>query len=563
MRKQPLTMRVVQWSARHPWTAITSWTAFVALCFAVGTLVGTHNATSADYRVGEAGRAEAIADAGGLTPPAIEKILITSAHGPLDITTADTAAAQVGRRMATLPAVSTVDPAVHSPGNKAVMVAVTVKGDARDAGKVVGSLLDQTSAVQAQYPGLTIAETGNASVSHGLDAQRGSDLLLSEEITLPITLIILLLVFGSVLAAGIPVLLALLSIVGAMGLYAIATHVFPDAGVGDQLIVLMGMAVGVDYSLFYIRREREERQRSGGTISPEAAVRLAAATAGRAILMSGFAVLITAACLFLADDVIFTSLAVGTMIVVLVSVVSSLTVLPALLVKLGGRVDRRRVRSDESRLWAALLRPAMRRPVVTLTVATLAMLACAVPALHLRLGTPSDDGFSRSVVELRTGDQLAALFPAQRAANLVAIHDNSGDIRTTLTHLNDLVLRDPRFAEHVSGKIRVAADGRTGTLQVFTSYPVSSPEALTALARLRDTLVPEALRGDYGVSGDVARNIDYVSHENQRLPWVLGGVLLVTLLMMLVIFRSLVIAAIGVLCNLLSAAAAFGALVGV
>ncbi|MGO4427985.1 MMPL family transporter, partial [Streptomyces sp. MCAF7] len=173
------------------------------------------------------------------------------------------------------------------------------------------------------------------------------DLALSEAITLPITLITLLIVFGSVVMALVPLLLALSSIAAAIGLSMVASHLSPDVGVGTNVILLIGLAVGVDYTLFYLKREREERARSGGRLSAEALVELAAATSGRAVVMSGLAVVASTATLYLASDVIFSSLATGTIVVVLVAVASSLTALPALLVVLGKRAERRARRRAE------------------------------------------------------------------------------------------------------------------------------------------------------------------------------------------------------------------------
>lgn len=215
-----------------------------------------------------------------------------------------------------------------------------------------------------------------------MDGQRSDDLLLSEGLTLPLTLLTLLIVFGSVTMAAVPLLLAVTSIVAAMGLAMLASHLSPDAGVGNNVILLIGMAVGVDYTLFYLKREREERARSGGRLSSEALVELAAATSGRAVVVSGLAVIVSTATLYLVGDVIFASLATGTVVVVLVAVLSSLTVLPALLVKLGKRAERRaasrrpgsraalraerraaRARAKgDGRVWQALMRPASRLP---------------------------------------------------------------------------------------------------------------------------------------------------------------------------------------------------------
>ena len=174
-----------------------------------------------------------------------------------------------------------------------LLVEAALKGEERDAKDKVDALVAQTEAVQKANPGLLLEETGSPSISKGVDKQRGEDLALSEAITLPVTLITLLIVFGSVTMAGVPLLLALSSIAAAVGLSMVVSHVFPDTGVGTNLILMIGLAVGVDYTLFYLKREREERARSQGTLSSEALVELAAATSGRAVVVSGLAVVVS------------------------------------------------------------------------------------------------------------------------------------------------------------------------------------------------------------------------------------------------------------------------------
>ncbi len=265
--------------------------------------------------------------------------------------------------MRTLPEVAHASDPVRSPEGSAVRVTVTLVGDAEDAKAAVPALLARTAASQADHPGLTIAQTGDASVSVGVNEKQGRDLARAEMISLPVTILILFVVFGAVLAAGIPVLLALSAVAGSIGLYGLASWLFPDAGgAATSVVFLLGMAVGVDYSLFYLKRAREERARSGGTITHAAAVELAAATSGRSIWFSGLAVIVSLAGLYLVDDVIFSSIATGGILVVAVAMASSLTVLPAMLTAFGPRLGRAQARGA-GRMWPTILRPAVQRPV--------------------------------------------------------------------------------------------------------------------------------------------------------------------------------------------------------
>ncbi|MFI6279549.1 MMPL family transporter [Streptomyces sp. NPDC050988] len=579
-----LTVRAARWSALHPWRAIVGWLVFVVLCLGLGSAVGVNSAKTADYRVGEAGRAEAIAAEGQLERRSTEQVLISARPGALDRTAARTAveaaAKDLTARFERLPEVESVAEPVLSGDGGILLVEAALKGEERDAKDKVDALVAQTGAVQKANPGLLLEETGSPSISKGVDKQRGDDLALSEAITLPVTLITLLIVFGSVTMAGVPLLLALSSIAAAVGLSMVVSHISPDTGVGTNLILMIGLAVGVDYTLFYLKREREERARSQGKLSPEALVELAAATSGRAVVVSGLAVVVSTATLYLASDVIFSSLATGTIVVVLVAVLSSLTVLPALLVKLGRRAERRDRRRAErgkpvrnrtrgesgGRVWAALLRPANRHPVATLCVSVLALLALAAPLAGLRITEMSRDTHSREIPAMQVYDRLNEAFPERRVTHDIVVRADAGrsaEVTAALSKLAELAHTDPLFTD--AERIRTSDDRRVSVLELKVPYLGNSDEAYDSLDQLRGEYVPATVGriegAEYGVSGDVARYSDYPAHQNSKLPLVLGALLLVTFAMTLYAFRSVVLALLGVVLNLLSAAAALGLLV--
>ncbi|WP_222106250.1 MMPL family transporter [Catellatospora sichuanensis] len=578
-----ITVRMARWSATHPWRAIVGWSLFVAVCLGVGLSVGTNQAAGRDFWIGEAGRAESIATQGDVMRPPVEKILISATgDGGWNAAEADRAAADVARRMSALPEVAAVAEPVRSADGSAVMVAVTMAGDVAQAKQHITPLLEQTAAAQAAHRGVAIKQTGEVSISKGVNDQLGSDLARAEAFTLPVTLLILFMVFGTLLAAGVPVLLALSSIAAAVGLYGLASYVFPDAGGAVVSVILMlGMAVGVDYSLFYLKRAREERERAGGRISHAAAVELAAVTSGRAIVVSGFAVIVSLVGLYLAHDVIFSSIATGSIIVVAVAMASSLTVLPALLAKLGHRVDGRRAvphspstpadgvemtAGRRARWWPALLRPAMRHPVATLLAGTAVMITLAIPALSMKLNVEGRETFPKSIPAVDAYDRLIAAFPAEGVAHMVAVRADGagpGEIDAALRRLAAAAERDPLFTG--TAVTRISTDGRIGVLDLAIAHPASSEQAEQSLRRLRTDLVPSTVGGiagaAYAVSGEPARGLDYSAHQASRLPWVVGFVLLATFVMMTAAFGSIVIGLLGVLLNLLSAAAAWGALV--
>ncbi|MFH8764399.1 MMPL family transporter [Streptomyces althioticus] len=575
-----ISVRMARWSAHHPWRAIAGWLVFVVLCLAVGAALGTNSAKTADYRVGEAGRAEALAAEGHLERRPTEQVLISSRSGALDRRAAEAAAAELSARMERLPDVADVAAPLASEDRTVLLVEVALKGEERDAKDKVDALVEQTEAVQRHHPGLLLEETGSPSISKGVDRQRSDDLALSEAITLPVTLVTLLVVFGSVTMAGVPMLLALSSIAAAVGLSMAASHLSPDAGVGTNVILMIGLAVGVDYTLFYLKREREERARSGGRLSPEALVELAAATSGRAVVVSGIAVVASTATLYLAGDVIFASLATGTIVVVLVAVASSLTALPALLVKLGQRAERRTRRRAErgkpsrgtgsrdggDRVWSALLRPAARHPLATLCCSVLGLLALVAPLAGLKITEMSRDTHSRDIPAMQAYDRLNVAFPEQRVTHQVVVRADaarSAEVVSALREVGRRAADDPLFTD--ARRIRSSPDHRTTALELKVPYLGNSDEAYDSLDRLRDTYLPATVGridgAEHGVTGDVARYADYPAHQNGKLPLVLGALLLVTFAMTVYAFRSVVLGLIGVALNLLSAAAALGLLV--
>ncbi|MFD7125019.1 MMPL family transporter [Streptomyces anulatus] len=615
-----LPVRMARWSARHAGRAIAGWFAFVVLCLVAGIALGTNEATTEDFWVGEAGRAEATATEGGLERSPTERIMIRARSGELDMAAAGAAAQDVTERMRDLPEVESVAAPVRSKDGEVLLVSVVLNGPELEGKKNVVPLLEQTAAVGADHPHLVVEETGSPAISKGVNDQRDEDLALSERISLPVTVITLLIVFGSVIMAGVPLLLALSSIAAAIGLSMVASHVMPDAGVGTNLILLIGLAVGVDYTLFYLKREREERARADGRLGPEALVELAAATAGRAIVISGLAVIVSTATLYLATDVIFSSLATGTILVVAVAVASSLTVLPALLVVIGRRADRlaprraaRRARRgkparsgkpETGRVFGALLRPARTRPALTLCLSVLVMLGLAVPALGLKLIDPGKDTFSRDIPAMRVYDRLTESFPELFVTHEVVTRstpERAAQVKRALEDLGRRAQADPLFArapkeaegtqdaqdaqDAQDGKgatspenptnprnpalseptVRTSADGRISVLELSVPHPAPSAEAIESLTRLRQDHIPATvgrLSGvETAVSGDVARGRDYVSHESDKLPLVLGFLLLMTFLMTAWAFRSVVLGAIGVVLNLLSAGASLGLLV--
>lgn len=575
MRRKPATVRIARWSATHPWSAIGLWVVFVALCLFLGGAAGTQRISDAESGVGESGRAGRITASGHFPEKPEENVLITAADGGrLDTATARRAAAELAGRMKALPEVESVGSALPSPDGTALLLPVTMRGDTEDADTRVQPLLDASAATERAHEGVRIDQIGTGSTAKGLGETLGEDFRKAELISLPLTLLILLVVFGAIIAAGVPVLLALSCVGAAIGLSALASHVLPETSAVSNVILLMGMAVGVDYSLFHLKREREERRKGASHLD---AIEIAAETSGHTVVVSGTTVIVSMAGLYLAQEATFASLATGSIIVVAVAVLASLTVLPALLAKLGRWVDRPRVpflwrltlRSTESRLWPVLLRPALVRPALTLAVSVGTLLALALPALDLRLKQPGSDDLSRDIPVVRAMDRLTAAFPGKGTVHQVAVRapaERADEVEAALRSLLNRTEGQRLFAHDLAPAVRASADGRVHTVAVGTPHSPRSDGARASLALLR-AWVPEALapvRGAEGaVGGKVAQGVDFTGHLKDRMPWVVGFVLLLTFVTMAVIFRSLAVALSAILLNLLSAAASFGVLVAV
>ncbi|WP_240341036.1 MMPL family transporter [Nocardioides sp. SYSU D00038] len=563
----PLTavpLRAARWSALHPWRAILAWLGLVLVALGLAMVVPTVETTDADYRLGESGRADQLVAEAGLDRPDTEHVLVTDADGDLDQAEATAAAEQVRAGVASLPGVDDVADPQWSPDRSALLVAVQLARDDVD----VAPIQAVTRQVAEDHPGLQVRQTGDVSLDEGIDQQVGDDLKAAEGISLPITLVLMLVAFGALVAAGLPVLLAASSVAATIGVMAPLSHLVPAESTVTSMIVLIGMAVGVDYSLFYLKREREERAAGRTTLD---AVEIAARTSGHSILVSGGAVIASMTGLFVVGGATFNSLAVGSILVVGVAVLGSITVLPALLVKLGRRVDRPRVpllwrlnaRIGRGGLSRRILGPVVRRPGVALLVSGVVVGALAAPALGLRIHAANLDTLPDSIPEVVTMRDLTAAFPVEGASATVVVHADAADRERVVAGLERLRTEAGATGDFVEeGEApESSADGRTTVLRIGMPFDESDERVDEALRDLRSDLVPAALGGlgaEAVVGGGAAESLDTADHQSNRLPLVIGFVLLLTFLMMLATFRSVVVAALSTALNLASVGVSFG-----
>ncbi|TDD60087.1 MMPL family transporter [Kribbella antibiotica] len=572
MARGQITVRAARWSATHPWRAIAMWVAVVIACFAIGSVTGTKK-SEGDGDIGEVTRSEQIVKDGNFADPDVESVLITAPSGTLDQAEAAKVAGVVIQRMRALGGVADVSQPTPSPNKDALIVRVTLKDGEEDAR--VQPLLDTTAQIQQENPQLRIEEVGGLSIGQALEKTLGEDFKRAEIFSLPVTLAILLVAFGALIAASVPLLLALSAVAAAIGLSAAASQLVPAVDAVNSVILLIGMAVGVDYSLFYLRREREERAKGRSHVD---AVEIAAATSGHAVVVSGTAVIISMAGLFLARDVVFSSFAVGSILVVAVAVIGSLTVLPAVLAKLGRWVDKPRIplvwrltaSKAKPRFWPAVLKPALKYPVATLLVAVTALLAVSAPALGMTLKFPGTEDLPRTTPVMQAYDRLTAAFPSTGTSHEVAIKAPANQAPAVQAALAELVQRtksDKLYAQDGLEEPRVSKDGTVTVLEIATPFEGGSQQARDSLTKLRTELMPQTIGkvpgAAYAVGGFVAADVDYAAHTKAKLPLVIGFVLLLTMIVMMVTFRSVVVAITAIVLNLLSAGAAYGVVTAV
>lgn len=563
----PLTtvsMRAARWSATHPWRAILGWIGLVVIAIGLSTVVSTQEASDADYRTGESGVADRWVHEAGLAEPESEQVLVTSADGPLDQAAAETAGARLVDAVGAVDGVADVSEPQWNPDRTAMLVSAQLAKDQDDAAPILAAV----DGVRADFPGLDIRQAGELTLDDAINDRVGEDLSSAEGISLPITLVLMLLAFGALIAAGLPVLLAATSVAATIGISAPVSHLFPAEPTVTSMIVLIGMAVGVDYSLFYLKREREERARGRSTLD---AVEIAAQTSGHSILVSGGAVICAMAGLFLMTDVTFNSLAVGSILVVAIAVLGSITVLPALLARLGRWVDRPRVpllwqlnrRIGQGGISRRLIAPVLRRPVVALLAGTAVVAALAVPALGMKTHSGNLDTLPGDIAEVQTFKAIVEEFPAEGPVAQVVVRAAATDRADVADRLDDLARAavDTGSFREPSEPATVSADGRTTVLELAMPFDESDDEVDEALRLLRDQLVPASVDlpgADVAVGGGAASSLDAQERMADRLPLVIAFVLVLTFLMMVFAFRSIPIAAVSTVLNLASVAVAFG-----
>jgi len=578
--RAPIVERVAGWSARHKKTAVFGWLLLVVAAVLVGQRLGTSNISS--YDPGQSGRAERVLDRPVVQQPAAESVLIQG-RSPGQVYGSDPEIRQAVREVvAALRALPTSAAGIQSPlttkglvSGNSTLVTFNVAGKPDNDDQAVVPALNAVAKIQAHHPELKIGEAGGASVDRAISNSTGNDFRKAEITSVPVSLVLLLVVFGALIAAGIPLLLAGTAVISAISLLAIPGRWLPVDGTTSSIVLLVGMAVGIDYSLFYLRRTREER--AAGRSNAEA-LRIAAHTSGRAIWVSGLTVMIAMAGLFLTGIDVFSGVAIGTILVVGVAVLGSLTFLPAILSMLGKWTDRgripflgkRRTAASESRFWGALARAVVKRPLAWGGIAAIALLALAAPVLRLNLEDPGIHSLPPNVPVVHTLADISQAFPGGPVpAEVVVTSPDGADLGGRQVTAAIAALHGQVAGTHgaIREPISTAMYGHGQVLVVSVPLAGSGTDVTSnnALATLRDHALPATLGKvpgiSYAVAGLTAGNHDFDAQLAKTVPWVFAFVLGLAFILLMASFRSVWIPALSIVLNLLSVGAAYGVMV--
>ncbi|MFF0788830.1 MMPL family transporter [Streptomyces spiralis] len=579
-RVRGFAARAGGWSARHRWAAVGIWVLFVVLAMGLGSVAGRVDVKDSDQLKGETHTAAKIIEDAGIKEPASESVLVQAKDGTTRATDAAFRAAvadvvkAVGATGRVTDVTSPYDTKTISRDGRSALVQFDMRGDAETAGDRVEPVLKAVEGVQKDHSSLRIEEIGGASMSKQYSDAFGDDFQQAEYSAVPVALGILLIAFGALVAALLPVALAVTAIMATMGLMGIVSHLQPMSDTANSVMLLVGMAVGVDYCLFYLRREREERAagRDAGT-----ALRIAAATSGRAIVVSGVTVCVAMAGMLFTGLAEFEAMGLASLMVVAVAMVGSVTVLPALLSLLGERVEkgripflkRRRRGGGESRFWTAVLRGVLAKPVVSVVVAVGALLAVAAPALGMKTSQLTlDQEFGNSLPIVQTYNRVNDAFPggSEPAQVVVKAKDiKAPEVRSALARFKEQAVGSGASRGPVD--VKLYEDRNVAFVSVPLVGGSDFDKAGKSLEKLRDQVRPATLGKVEGVqapiTGQVAGSHDFNDQLIGSVVPVFAFVVVFAFLLMLLSFRSLTVAITSILLNLLSVGAAYGILVAV
>ena len=569
------TGRLARWSATHPWWVVAASVLIVVLAMLAMNAVETKTLEYSGEGEAAVG-ARLIEDKFKIEPPPTEQVVFSNPSLDASDAAFRTTVEELVQQLRALPEVASVasfydtgDSSMVSEDGHVVLARVELKNDDSDG---IDPILEMVRAA-ADTTGFEVGMVGQTSLEKAVSAIVEEDFQRIMMITLVLGLTIMIIAFRAVVAALIPLVLAIGAIFTTIGIATLLSQVVAMDEVYTEVVLLMGMAVGIDYSLFIISRYRGERKAGRSKLD---AIAVASNTTGRAVFCAGVTVVLSLAGLFLTFTSIFTSLAIGAIIVVLIAIVGSLTLLPALLSILGDNINRLRVPiigrdkgAGNGGIWSAIADRVLARPVVFATVVTVALVALAVPIYSLNMGFNSGSNAFHDAVEGKRALQLLEEnFTSGLAAPAFVVVEApdvlSAQVQASVDSLIDNLGQDTQFFPPFDVTVNEAGD--LLYVAVPTVGAIDDEEAEMAVRHLRDNVVPVAFAGSGAqtyVSGATAGTLDFNDHISGTAPYVFAFVLGLSFLLLLVMFRSIVIPVKAIALNLLSVGAAYGVLVAV
>jgi putative drug exporter of the RND superfamily len=568
--------RLTNWSARHPWRTLAAWGVAVLVGIAfTAAFIGDLTTESEVTNNPESEQAyELIGSRIPFNPDEqVSELIIVHTDDP---TVDDVRFERKVTQLADAIRSDTVvvhdfyerhDPGLISEDQKAVLITVGLVGDAE------ADVEDVVDTVQrADEPPFDVSITGEWTVDRDLNQLSQDDLREGElKFGLPVALIVLLLVFGTIVAGLVPVLMAIISIVVALGLTALLGQAFELSIFTVNMLTGMGLALGIDYSLFVISRFREERAQGREHF---ASIDVVSTTAGRAVVFSGLAFVLAMFGMVLVPDTILRSLAAGAILVGIVSVLASMSLLPALLGLIGDRVNALKIpligrsaqagTASEGRMWSAIIGGVMRRPALTATLSVAFLLALSLPVLSLKIGFVGLRTVPDRFVSKQGFDAIERSFGVGTVDEVEVVVDgdvSSPEVARAISRVQGRVAADPAFRRP---ELEILPERRIAVVSALPAGDSRDERVYDAVQRLRETYVPEAFEGSGArvlVTGETAEGLDYFALVRHWLPIVFAFVLGTSFVLLMVAFRSIVVPAKAIVLNLLSVGAAYGLLV--
>ena len=567
------TGRVAGWTARHAWITLGVWLVVLVGAFLIAgnmNVTGEGGVETTDSR-----RASAlIEEATGAEPPAEEFVLVEANDGPIDEELFASVVGSIVAEMRALPIVESVTSfqdgaeTLRTPDGRMALIQVTTTLAQDDDLEEADPVLDVVKNANRDS-GIRVTTIGNMSVERLFGEMADETFQKGEMIGIITALVIMLAVFGAVVAALIPILVAIVAIFTAVGIIAIISQIRELNEFTVIVTTMVGLAVGIDYTLLIVQRFREERDRG---LERYDAITMAGSTASRTVLFSGFAVAIALAGMLIMPDILFKSFGIGTMVVVVTAVAAALTLLPALLGLLGDRVNwltlpiigRRRSPGSGGGFWGAVTGAVTAHPAISVVVTGALLIALAAPVTTLELGSGGismlpDDTDERHAFDVIISEFDDGIITADIV--VLATDVSTEAVQNAIENLTASLASDAFFG---TSELMPGPNGNLMDIRVSIAGDISSDESIAGIRRLRDDYVPAAFVGvdaEVLVGGGTAEVMDSVEIVRQYVPLIMAAVLAASFLLLLIAFRSIVVPLKAILMNLLSVGAAYGMVV--